>query len=425
MKIIVSHPTGNANVRAALQGFIKQNLLFEFHVSLAVFEKTLLHSIGSVKPFTEIQRRCFDNEVKFFTKQSPFFEVGRLLSAKAGFSKLIEKEKGIFSLEQAAQHLDKKASFRIKHAMQQGVSALYGYEDFTLHSFREAKRIGLQCFYDLPIGYWRAAHRIYETEKKQWPEWSSTLTGLKDSKAKLERKDEELRLADKIFVASSFTAKTLKEFPATLAPVEVIPYGFPPVYKNREYSNLSHRRLKILFVGSLSQRKGIANLFKAAEKLGNHIQLTVVGKKVSDECTPLNATLKKHNWIPSLPHHKILELMRQHDVLVFPSLFEGFGLVITEAMSQGTPVITTENTIGPDIIKHGKNGWLIKAGSTESLQTAIEDLLYQPGKIAEVGKEALKTAASRPWEVYGAELAKAVKQALSATSKTKESSFQV
>lgn len=416
MKIIVSHPTGNANVRAALQGFIQQNLLFEFHVSLAVFEKTLLHSIGSAKPFSEIQRRRFDNKLKSFAKQSPFFEAGRLLSAKAGFSKLIEKEKGIFSLERTAQYLDKKVSFRIKYTIERGVSGVYGYEDFTLHSFREAKRLGLQCFYDLPIGYWRAAHRIYKTEKEKWQEWSSTLTGLKDSEEKLERKDEELQLADKIFVASSFTANTLKEFAGALSPIEVIPYGFPPVCEKREYSNFSHRPVKILFVGSLSQRKGIANLFKAAEQFNHHIQLTIVGKKTSDECAPLNAALKKHNWISSLPHPKILELMRQHDVLVFPSLFEGFGLVITEAMSQGTPVITTENTVGPDIIEHGKNGWLIKAGSTESLQVAIENLLYQPQTIADVGKEAMKTAASRLWKVYGAELANTVRQSLSEKS---------
>ena len=52
--------------------------------------------------------------------------------------------------------------------------------------------------------------------------------------------------------------------------------------------------------------------------------------------------------------------MREHDVFVFPSLFEGFGLVITESMSQGTPVITTDRTAGPDLIKNDENGWLLK-----------------------------------------------------------------
>ena len=294
------------------------------------------------------------------------------------------------------------------------MSAIYGYEDYAVNAFEEGKRRGLQCFYDLPIGYWRTAHRILEAEKERWPAWSLTLKGLKDSPAKLERKDEELRMADKIFVASSFTAATLKDFPGTLAPVEVIPYGFPTVEKvKRTYEGFSHSRpLKLLFAGSLSQRKGIANLFAAIQKFGDHIHLTVIGKKPTDSCLALDRELAKHHWIPSLSHQAMLKLMRQQDVLVFPSLFEGFGLVITEAMSQGTPVITTENTIGPDIIEHGKNGWLVKAGSTEALGAAIEDLLCRPNLIAPVGKEATETASKRPWEVYGKELAQAVANTL-------------
>lgn len=104
--------------------------------------------------------------------------------------------------------------------------------------------------------------------------------------------------------------------------------------------------------------------------------------------------------------------MQEHDVLVFPSLFEGFGLVITEAMSQGTPVITTDRTIGPNFIQHGQNGWLIQAGSTEALQQAIEHLLEQKDTIADIGHAAMETARQRPWEVYGNEMAQSVKQML-------------
>jgi glycosyltransferase involved in cell wall biosynthesis len=161
-------------------------------------------------------------------------------------------------------------------------------------------------------------------------------------------------------------------------------------------------------VGGLSQRKGIADLFAAVDTFGKHVSLTVVGHKVSADCPALDAALAKHRWIPSLPHGQILQLMREHDVLVFPSLFEGFGLVITEAMSQGTPVITTDRTAGPDLIEHGKNGWLINAGSTHALQAAIEELLVQPSQIAEVGQSAMKTAQLRPWAVYGEELVNAV-----------------
>jgi glycosyltransferase involved in cell wall biosynthesis len=133
-----------------------------------------------------------------------------------------------------------------------------------------------------------------------------------------------------------------------------------------------------------------------------------VGRAGLNHCPVLKTNLAKHTWIASLPHYKILELMREHDVLVFPSLFEGFGMVITEAMAQGTPVITTDRTAGPDIINDGQNGWLINAGSAGALQAALEKLLIRPHLIAAVGQAALATAAKRPWSVYGSELAGAV-----------------
>jgi glycosyltransferase involved in cell wall biosynthesis len=104
--------------------------------------------------------------------------------------------------------------------------------------------------------------------------------------------------------------------------------------------------------------------------------------------------------------------MRESDVLVFPSLFEGFGQVITEAMAQGTPVITTERTAGPDIIQHGKNGWLIKAGSVNSLKEMLEGIIANPGMIETVGKAALETARQRPWSEYGKELAGVVEKTI-------------
>src|SRR5690606_10987933 len=117
-----------------------------------------------------------------------------------------------------------------------------------------------ECLYDLPIGYWRYAKKLLSDEQEKWPDWSSTLTGLMDSEFKLERKDQELAMADLIFVASTFTAKSLDEYPGKLAPIKVIPYGFPETIKTREY-NMGNRPLKLLFVGGLSQRKGIANMF--------------------------------------------------------------------------------------------------------------------------------------------------------------------
>lgn len=411
MKLIMSHNQGNANVRASAIGLERAQLLASFYTSIACFPGSVLDSMGNIPFLSEIRRRRFDPVLKPYTHTSPAIELSRLISLRAGFSNFTKHETGIFSIESAMRNIDKKVASTLSKAKRNNVSAVYAYEDGALFTFRRARQLGLKCFYDLPIGYWRTGRELLEKEKERWPEWASTIVGFKDSAAKLALKDEEINLADCIFVASNFTARTLKDFPGKLPSVEVIPYGFPAVGNMRSYNyGPNSKALKLLFVGSLSQRKGIADLIAAVENIGPRVALTIIGRKVTNECSALNTALAKHTYIPSLPHHEILKIMRESDVLVFPSLFEGFGLVITEAMSQGTPVITTERTAGPDLIRHGENGWLVEAGTTHALQNTIEEILAHPGLVEEMGTQAYYTASARPWEAYGNELAAAIKK---------------
>jgi glycosyltransferase involved in cell wall biosynthesis len=385
-------------------------MLAGFHTTVATFPGTVLDRLSSFGPLAELNRRRFSADLQSVTQTWPWLEVGRMAAAKAGLSGLVTHETGVFCIDSVYRNLDKRvASGLARASARTSVDAVYAYEDGAENSFRQAKQLGIKSFYDLPIGYWRAAQHLLDPERERWPEWASTLTGFNDSQAKLARKDEELRLADRIIVASRFTADTLRYFPGKLAPIDVIPYGFPEVGAEREFTGIAAGRpLKLLFVGGLSQRKGIADLFAAVEALQPHVELTVIGRKTAADCPALDAALSRHRWIPSLPHADILKQMRAHDVLVFPSLFEGFGLVITEAMSQGTPVITTERTAGPEVIEHGHNGWLVNAGSTASLQAAIEELLHNPSVVAKAGRAAMETARRRTWSVYGQELAMAL-----------------
>ncbi|MEK6481687.1 glycosyltransferase family 4 protein [Catalinimonas sp. 4WD22] len=411
MQVIISHPTSNEFNRAAVKGLLEAGVLSEFHTTLALFPDSFIDYLSKLRPFSEIHRRSFDPVLKEVIKSKPWFELGRQVALRTGVNSLVNHETGFFSVDAVYRNLDKHVSNHLKGIRLTGKDTVYAYEDGALHSFRGAKKQHMRCLYDLPIGYWRTARKLLAKEKERWPEWAATIKGFDDSETKLRRKDEELQLADQIFVASSFTAKTLKDYPGKLAPVHVIPYGFPKVTnQSNNFSFAKNRKLKLLFVGGLSQRKGIADLFAAVEALKEHVTLTVVGRKVSDSCTVLDNALAKHHWIPSLSNQDVLKLMQSHDVLAFPSLFEGFGMVITEAMSQGTPVITTDRTAGPDIITHGENGWLVKAGSTDALRQSIEELLSKPEQIISVGNAAMETAKLRPWEVYGRELAEAVIQ---------------
>jgi glycosyltransferase involved in cell wall biosynthesis len=407
-KIVLSHPTGNQFVRALLVKLQERDLLARFYTTIATNPSSVWLDLLPTKYKQELLRRSYPVSADIIETQ-PLRELSRNLLPKFGFKSIAEHETGWASVDAVYNELDNKvASALAQLKTRNDITGVYAYEDGAAASFGVAKRLGLSCFYDLPIGYWRAAQQLLSIEAERWPDWAATLPGIRDSAAKLLRKDQELKLADKIFVASRFTAKTLDFYKGTLAPVEVIPYGFPPVSK-REYDKISRSRpLRMLFVGGLSQRKGIADVFKTAAFFGTRVELTVVGHKTGSNCPVLNEALAKHTWIPGLPHEQILKLMRQHDVLLFPSLFEGFGMVITEAMAQGTPVITTERTAGPDIIEDGHNGWLIEAGDTDKLIEATERLLCKPELIEMNGKAAIETAAKRPWNLYADQLVSSI-----------------
>ena len=396
MKIILSHPTGNVNVREVADAFVKAGFLEKFYTCIAVFQNTISYSLSTFGPLKEFRRRSFPSKLKPFTCTRPFLELGRMASQKLGYQNALKHEQGIFCVDKVYRDLDSHVSKKLNNNI-----AVYAYEDGACESFKRARSQGIICLYDLPTGYWRAHTKLLEKERIERPEWEMTLTSFKDSEIKLQRKDEELSMADAIFVASNFTKKTLELFPGKLAPIHIVPYGFPEVYKNRKYEDLANRKLKLLFVGGLSQLKGIANLFEAVNCLGDRVELTIVGRKVVQRCIPLEKELKKHNWIPSLPHDQILSLMRTQDIFVFPSLFEGYGLVVAEAMSQGMPVITTTRTCGTDFILNGENGWLIEPGETQELVKIIEHILSHPEIIPQIGKAAIATAGESPFSIYG------------------------
>lgn len=405
--VILSHPTGNVNVREVADALARAEILEKFYTCIAVFKNTFPYLLSKYGPLKEFRRRSFPSNLKPFTCTRPFLELGRMASQKLGYQNALKHEKGIFCVDKVYSDLDSLVSKKLKNN-----SAVYAYEDGALESFKKARSKGIICLYDLPTGYWRAHTKFLEKERIERPEWAMTLTSFKDSDFKLKRKDKELSMADAIFVASNFTKKTLELYPGQLAPIHIVPYGFPEVYRNRKYVSIVNRKLKLLFVGGLSQLKGIANLFEAVNYLGDRIELTIVGRKVVQGCIPLEKELKKHNWIPSLPHDQILSLMRTQDVFVFPSLFEGYGLVIAEAMSQGTPVIATTRTCGNDFIKNGKNGWLIEPGDTQELVKKIEHILTHPEIIPQVGKAATATAEESPFSRYGNKMVEIINEIL-------------
>ncbi|TVP77697.1 MAG: glycosyltransferase, partial [Puniceicoccaceae bacterium] len=170
--------------------------------------------------------------------------------------------------------------------------------------------------------------------------------------------------------------------------------------------------LELLFVGGLSQRKGLSYLFAAVEALGKAVELTVIGRRPKVTCAALDRALAKHRHIESLPHAEVLEAMEASDVFVFPSVFEGFGLVLLEAMSRGVPCITTPNTAGPDIITDGVDGYIVPIRDVDAIVNRIENLLQNPDSLAAMSAAALATARQMTWERYGDDTVRHLREVL-------------
>jgi glycosyltransferase involved in cell wall biosynthesis len=409
--ILFSHPTGNANVRNAALGLQRAGLLGEYWTCLNYRPGSPWNKIMPPSVLRQFSRRAVPQELLPYVHTYPFFEFGRLLAPRLKLGRLTRHEKGSLSVDAVYQALDRRVRRRLKSSDR--FTGVYAYEDGAAFSFREAKRRGQRCFYDQPIGYWRAARKLLVEEAERLPQWASTLIGNEDSAEKSARKDEELALADVVFVASSYTLGTLKDAPAFKAPVVVIPYGAPPRPANAPMRTARTRTgpLRAIFVGSLGQRKGLSYLFDAIRQLGSGVELTVVGTLPLERCTALEDELKRVRWIPSLPHAQVLEEMAQHDVFVFPSLFEGFGLVLIEAMAMGLPIVTTAHTAGPDLIDDGREGFIVPIRSSPAIAEKLDLLRREPDLVETMGAAAKAKAVTFTWDAYGRTVAEHVGRA--------------
>lgn len=403
-KIVIWHPTANENTRHAVHALYEHGLLKKFITCVACFPGNFFDVLSRLPGLSEFRKRSFEACLKRVTKTYPYKELLRHMCGKLRFQSVV-------TVDDVYHDIDKKVCAYIQGHQ---VDAVYAYDEGAYNTFNYAKLNGVKCLFDLPIIHWRTYQRLLKDEQTKNPKWANTLGVFGDSEEKLARKDKELMLADAVFVASSFTKKSiLEDFPYKLnAPVFVVPYGFPPVNKNRVYIPVKDRKLKMLYVGRLSQAKGMSYLFEAIEGLEDKIEMTVMGGGNIERCRALKKALSKVNYIPPQPHDEVLRVMAEHDVLLFPSLFEGFGMVITEAMSQGTPVLTTDRTCGVDFIEHGKNGWLVKAGDICGMRNNIVEIINHKDNLEQIGHNAMETAAKRPWKKYEDELADRVERFL-------------
>ena len=400
--IHLSHPTGNRNVREALAAFDEANLLARFTTTVA-WRGGVWNRILPARLISTLERRSYPESILARTLTHPSREILRLLFASGLGSRWATHETGALSTDGIFRNFDHWTSNRIAP----NINAVHCYEDSALETFKVAKARGLKCIYEHPVGYWRYVETVFEAERELAPEYLSILPGLNDSDEKRARKDEEIGTADLILLSSNYSVKSLSMFPGILPKVDVIPYGAPGEIVNKP--SPPGRKLRVIFVGGLSQVKGLSYMVEALNQVRELIEITVVGRRIAD-CPPLDDFLKTVNWIESVPHSRVLELMRGCDVLILPSLSDGFGLVVLEAMSQGLTAIVSDHSGVADVIEEGVNGFVAPVRGVECMVSRLELLAKDSERLAAMKGSALSTVAQFTWERYRESLVSSVSE---------------
>jgi starch synthase len=306
-----------------------------------------------------------------------------------------------------AGHDEQAVMFERNEAFQRGIpqqelansDVVIGVDTASWLLADQTSALGRHFILDRTIGHPLAFQQLLPVLRNQFPEWTEDfpdrLSQLKSAE------DSEHRLAHRIAVGSSFTRRTLIENGVPSEKIFITPLGidlgvFTPVPR----PDLS-RPIRFVFLGSLGVRKGVPLLLQVWQSLGSiNADLWLAGP-----LTDRNARL-----IPPLPGLRVMGkvsrrelpgLLRQCDVLVFPSYFEGFGAVLLEAMAAGLPIIATEATGAPDLITNGVEGYVIPTGNARALKNAMQRFIDSPDYLASMSQAARRCAERYSWDAYG------------------------
>jgi glycosyltransferase involved in cell wall biosynthesis len=394
--IAMSHPTGNANVRAVLAALDRADLLEVFFTTVGVRSDGLLPRLLPEKLRRKVERRAYSAK-HARVQLHPWHELLRVA--------------GVEGIDKVCFDLDNYVAAELwnQHAR---ITAVYCYEDIARDTFRLARDLGWTTFYDLPIAHWETSQRLLHEEAERWPEWEPTLVGTRDSREKLQRKAEELELADVVLCPSRFVLDSIPPRARVNKRCVVAEFGSPAVDSSTTRLDRKAGPLKVLFAGSMTQRKGLADLFAAIKLLGRRdVELIVMGAPI----VPLEfyrGQLADFRHEPPRPHAEVLALMRHCDVFVLPSIVEGRALVQQEAMACGLPLIVTPNAGGEDLIEEGSTGFLVPIRSPESIAEKIAWLADHRDALPNMSAAAQAKAREYTWDAYGEKVLGTVRGAL-------------
>ena len=206
-----------------------------------------------------------------------------------------------------------------------------------------------------------------------------------------------------VTVASSFALRTYLEAGVAPEKLRMIPMGVRLESFVRS-AEPPAGGFNVLFAGSVSLRKGVPYLLEAFSSLRHTNKRLRVAGHVDASLKPVLGRLPQGDveFLGSLsPQSLAAEMSRSH-VLVLPSVEDGFGMVMAQAMACRCPVICSTNTGGPDLLTDGVEGFIVAIRDAGAIAARLQVLADDPARQRAMGEAAMKRVQLLGgWSDYG------------------------
>jgi glycosyltransferase involved in cell wall biosynthesis len=407
-KVLFSHPGCPPFAQQAARALYEADLLSAYATTFSYKASTILgralsmgFGVANAESKRQLLRRQITEVPERFVITHPVGELVRTATEKTPVGPIASD----LVWEKAELWFDRVVARKDLN----GERAVYAYEHAALDTFRAQSARGGLCIYEMPTSHHKKTAEILKPEFEGAPKLETRYERhlKKHASRRNDRKNEELELADIVIVNSSFTRNSMIEAGVNAERIFIVPLGAPPVTTTPRISNSNS--FVFLSAGKQSIRKGSHYMLQAWSQIAAQkgVELWMIGPQQLP--TELLANLPGRVTIrPSVSRQELFEIFLRANMLVFPSLVEGFGMVINEAMAHGLPVITTPNTAGPELIEHGKNGFIVPIRDADKLAETMEWCLKHPIEVQEMGRHARSAAAKWQWGDYRLSLSKTV-----------------
>jgi glycosyltransferase involved in cell wall biosynthesis len=286
-----------------------------------------------------------------------------------------------------------------KTALARG-APLIAYSYYADAAFRLMEGSGLPrvLFQVHPNG--KYLRELFQQEIEKVPEAKASLMEETEMSPLFAHNDGTFAQADAAICASAFTRQSL-EAAGSKAPAHVVGYGVDLDLFSARTAAPTSRQLTVGFVGALSQRKGARYLLAAMAALPKGAAKLILYTRAAVDRDLLRGFESVDLEIRGgLSDAQLAADMKQCDLIALPSIAEGFGLVILEAMACGVPVLCTTSTGGADFIKHRQNGLLIAPGSAVAIEQELAWALTRRDELFQLGQAARREAEKHTWAEY-------------------------